>query len=298
MKTNVANEVQDTSTAMKALIGTYLNNRYFQVLRAINWMTVRNDYTVTTSAGTQEYVLSDDFGKELAVVDDTTQKEITKIDYQLMIMEYPSTYSTQGTVKNYYIREDLIKAQPTSASALAIVSSSASDTTQVVLVRGISSSSEITEEVTLNGATPAATTNSFTRIKAISKSAVTVGTVTITSNSGAVTNAVLVPEVLETRYKFIGFYSVPSSAQTVRVPYTVKPLPMTEDYDYPVIDIADLLEDGAKADAWRYKKMFAKAGVFETLFAAHLDEFIWDNHNDPNRVYQFMPSTFNKENLY
>jgi hypothetical protein len=96
----------------------------------------------------------------------------------------------------------------------------------------------------------------------------------------------------------MGLYYVPSSVITVRVPYIIKPLPMTEDYDYPILDISDLLEAGAMADAWRYKRQFNKAGVYETLFTSRISEYIWDKDNDPNRVYQFKPSTYNKENLY
>lgn len=296
--TNVSNELQDTSTSFKTIIKNYINKRYFQVLRAINWQNINSSYSFSTVSGTQEYVLPDDFGKEIIVVDKTLGNEIVKTDLQKLIMDFPDTYQTSGSVSLYYLRIDTVKAQPTAASVVSLVSSSASDTTQTVLVRGIVSNAETSEEVSLNGTSAVTTTASFTRIKGISKSANTSGIITATTNSGVVSVAVLSPKVLESRYKIIGFYYVPSSVATIGVPYIIKPLPLTEDEDYPVIDIGDLIETGAIADALRFKRQYAKANVFESLFITSMSEFIWDESNDPNKVIQFTPVTFNRDNLY
>jgi len=298
MQTNVINEVMDTSTATKSIIKEYINARYFQILRAVNWQSIRSDYTFDTVASTQEYVLPDDFGKEIMVVDKTNGVELVKTDLQRLIMDLPDAYEDAGSVSKYYIREDTVRDQPSSASVIRVVSSSASDTTQTVLIRGIVNGVETSESVTLTGTTAANSTNSYSRVKAISKSANTTGYITLTSNSQAITIAVLAPKVLEARYKFIGLHYIPTTTLTVGVPYIIKPLPLTEDYDYPIIDIADLIEVGAKADAWRYKRQFAKANVFETLFTSQLSEYIWDKENDPNKVIQFNPSIFDRDNLY
>jgi len=92
-------------------------------------------------------------------------------------------------------------------------------------------------------------------------------------------------------------HEVPASTIAIDVSYVIKPFPLIEDEDYPVIDVADLMETGAKADAWRYKKQGAMAKDFELLFAKELDEHIWDMHNKPNFVPRFRPITFNRDNL-
>lgn len=294
---NVQADVQDTSSAFDAIVRKYVNNRYFQVLRAINWNAVRTDYTFTTD-GSQEYVLPADFGKELHVRDTTNGEELAYADLQRLFTDYPDSFSDSGSAARYYIVEDTVQEQPTSASVIAVSSSSASDTTQTVLIRGIVSGSETSETVTLTGTTPANSVNSYTRVKAVSKSGNTTGYITLTSNSAAVTIAVLAPKVNTFYCKRIGLHYVPSTAITVAVPYYIKPLPLVEDYDYPIIDIADLIELGAKADAWRYKRQGAKANDAETRFAIELQGYIWNQENQPNRITQFVPVTYNQDNLY
>jgi len=295
---NVQAEVQDTSSAFDTIVRKYVNARYFQILRAINWDAIRTDYTLTTTSGTQEYALPDDFGKELHVRDTTNGEELAYADLQKILTDYPDSFTDAGTVARYYILEDSVQAQPTSASVIAVVSSSANDTTQTVLIRGIVSGVETSESVTLTGTTPVNTTNTFTRVKAVSKSGNTTGKITLTSNSSAVTIAILASKVNTYYCKKIGFHYVPSSSLVIAVPYHIQPLPMTEDYDYPIIDIADLIELGAKADAWRYKKQGAKANDSETRFAIELQGYIWNKENQPNRVTQFIPVTYDKDLLY
>ena len=298
IKTNVGTKIQDTSAAMATIIGTFANKRYFQILRAINWQNIEYDYTFTTVSGTQNYALPDDFGKEISVRDTTTGVELAQVDYQYLVTTYPDEVTDSGSPARYVIYEDVVKTQPTSSSALTIVSSSSADTTQTILVRGITGGIETTESVTLTGATPANTTNSYTRIKGISKSAVTTGKITITSNSAAVTQTVMAPKVTESRYKLIKLHYVPTEALVISVPYIVKPLPMTEANDYPCLDIADLIEIGAESDAWFYKRQGSKAVGKDTMFNIELQQYIFDRENQPNMVITFKPVTYNQDSLY
>jgi len=298
MATNVGNRVQDTSASFATIIKTFINKRYFQVLRTINWQNINYDYTFTTVSGTQNYVLPDDFGKEISARDTTTGVELARVDYQNLVTAYPDEITDTGSVARYVIYEDVAQEQPTSASVLAIVSSSASDTTQTILIRGITGGVETSETVTLTGVTPVNTTNSYTRIKGESKSAVTTGYITITSNSGTVTQAVMPPKVTEARYRLVKLHYVPTSAVVISLPYIIKPLPMTETNDYPILDIADLLEIGAEADAWFYKRQGSKASAKETVFSVELQQYIFNQENEPNQVMQFHPVTYNKDNLY
>ncbi len=79
--------------------------------------------------------------------------------------------------------------QPTSASVLAIVSTSTADTTQKIIIEGTVSGEETTEVVSLNGTTSASSSNSFSYIKGLLLDKACAGTVTVKSNSAAVTNA-------------------------------------------------------------------------------------------------------------
>ena len=296
MKGSVGSKIQDTSSAMETLTGTFLNKRYFQVLRAINWSNVDYEYEFTTVSGTQNYALPDDFGKEVSVRDTTTGVELARVDYSDLVANYPDGVADSGSPARYVIYEDVVKVQPASALAITMVSSSSVDTTQTVLVRGISGGVETTTTVTLLGANTATTTVTYTRIKGISKSGVTTGTVTV--SAGAVTIAVMAPKVTESRYRLIKLHYVPTTALVISVPYIIKPLPMTENNDYPCLDIADLLEVGAEADAWFYKRQAGKSSVKEMQFNVELQQYIFSNESQPNMVITFKPITYNKDSLY
>ena len=284
---NVAGFIGDTSASMKTYIGKYLNIRYFDILRRINWQNIRDDYTVTTTASTKDYSLPRDFGKELYVLDTTNKKRLSRMDLQEWFNEYYSDPTGTGTPDYYLILESPVKAQPTSASVLACVSSSASDTTQVLHIRGIANSVEVEEDVTLTGVTPANTSNSYTRVIGISKDIATTGYQTITSNSAAVTIAIISKETLETRYKTFRLAKTPSATIIYGIPYIIKPLPLVDQYDYPVIDCADGIEEGAIATSLRKKKQYAKAKDHELLYEKWIIDFIWDNENQPNQIRTF-----------
>jgi hypothetical protein len=294
IKVNVGAEIQDSSSAFGTILGRFANRRYFQILRAINWQNTQPDYTFNTVSGTQRYVLPDDFGKEIVCTDKTNNQELARTTIEKLFEDYQDI-SDSGTVLRYAIIEDCVQAQPTSASILTMKSSSGSDTTQTVLVRGISGGVETYESVTLLGESDAVTANQYTRIKGISKSAVTTGYVTIDSNTAAVTQAIIPKETLETRYKLIVLHYVPSGVYTIALPYIINPMPLSQDYDYPVLDIADLIELGTLADAWRYKRQFGKAQTMEILFNQQLQEYIFDKENQPNMIHQFVPEVFNRD---
>ena len=296
IKSNIGTDVQDTSSAFDTILGRYVNERYFRILRSINWEVINSVYSFPTVAGTQIYTLPEDFGKELYALDTTNGTELASDSFGNLVRAYPDDLTSSGTVKQFVIYGDAVKVQPTSAGTVTVVSSDASDTTQKVLIRGEVSNYETTEQLTLNGTTNVTGTLSFSRIKGISKDGNTTGKITVTCNSQ--TMAILPPKVNESRYKLIFLHYNPSTVITIKMPYIIKPLPLVENNDYPVVDIADLIEIGARADAWRYKRQFAKATDLEVLFERELQRFIWDKENKPNEIYQFMPQTFNKNGLY
>lgn len=293
MKSNVGSNIQDTSTSTATIIGRYLNDVYFDLLRRMNFQILSDGYSLTTSS--RDNPLPDNFGKELYVYDATNLRSLSSTTLQSVVETNPSTVSTSGQVSDYIIFQRAVRQQPTSSSTLSIVSSSASDSTQTLFIRGLSSGVELTESVTLTGTTPAVSTNSYTEIISLSKSASTVGYVTITSNSGAVTQAVIAPEDLDYRVKILRLYQAPSGSITLNIPYIINPLPLNNDYDMPLIDAADVIEKGATALAWRYKRQFAKAQEWERLYEKDINNLIWSRENQPNQLHLLNPKPYTRE---
>lgn len=295
---NIGSNVQDTSSAFQTVAKRYANGAYFEILRRINWDAINHTHTITTVAGTQDYVLPTDFGKELYVNDQTNLIPIHFISLGDLADKYPATLSTQGSVLRYTIIESAVRAQPTSASTLSLVSSAAGDTTQTVRIKGTDANNvELDESVTLNGTSSQASSNTYLTIRSITKDGTTTGRITITSNSGAVTVAVMQPADLDYKVKLLRLHYVPSGVITLGMPYHIRPLPLVNDNDVPVFDCADGIELKGTAHSWRYKRQFAKAKEFDRLFETWLADTAWDQENQPNQTHQINPVPYSRETV-
>lgn len=156
-----------------------------------------------------------------------------------------------------------VETQPTSASIISVVSSSASDTSQKVLIKGLVNSQLDYEELSLNGTTTVNGSKSFSAIYAVTKSAETVGRVTVTSNAGVVTNVTLALQDETVRLRKIRLYPIPSSAVTITVKnYGLCP------------ELTTTYEDTEIPSRWDYVvDQFSFAYVLQTKGKEQLDEF-------------------------
>lgn len=290
----VSSTIGDSTEAMHTLIRGYINNRYKEILRRCNLLdTNRSDYSFTTVAGTEDYVLPQDFMKEISVRDATNKANLMRVDLQSSIASNPYSTDEQGSVRQYVIMDKTVRSQPSSASILTFVSSSTSDTSQTIYVKGFDANGyEDYESVTINGTSSVVTTKSFSRILLVAKSALTAGTITVTANSGATTVAIMSRAMLEHRIKVMRLSSIPNVAISIEINYIANMLPMVSDYDYPLIDCADILEAGAEADGWRFKRQFAKAADLDIIFEKRLANMIFDYESQPNKVNLFRPQTY------
>lgn len=291
MKANVGLELQDTTAPFATLIGKWLNRRYFQVLRSINWDAINAEYTISIVAGTQDYVLPRDFKSAVYVVDtvnNITYKEV-KFDG---FADSPSAITGQGASSSYSIFSSPVYVQPTAASVVSVISSLSTDISTTVTIRGDSSGAETYETLTLNGTSTVTGTKSFSRIKSITKD-LTGGSVTVTCNSQ--TMCVIDAEQKVVRVNKIRLFSIPSASTTISIPYHISPLPLSVDSDSPIIDIDDCIESGSRADGWRYKRQGAKAGVEESNFNMMLADYQWNLENQPNLGNQFKPQAYPRD---
>lgn len=293
---NVASNVQDTSTAMQTIIKRYCNDAYMDILKRVNFQDIDDDYSFSTVGGTSDYILPRNFGKEVYVYDNTNKVEIKGVSLQELINSNSADLYASGDIQRYVITTKPSRLQPTSSSTLSIVSSSASDSTQTVAVKYMDTNGiEIHETVTLTGTTPVVTSGSAVEILSISKSAITVGRITVTANAGAVTVAVLAPADLAYFENIVRFHYTPNGAVTIKMPYIRRPYPLYNDYDQPIIDCADIIELGATAMAWRYKRQFAKAQEYERSYNVAFDTLVWDKENSFNQVKRTSPQPYSRE---
>lgn len=210
MKGEIGNNVQDTSASFATLIGTWLNNRYRDLLRRTNWNIINDSYSFNTVAGTQDYTAPSDFGKEMYVYDSTNGIPLESSSLQGLLIENQGNLSDQGNPTRYAI------------------------------IDGYS--------------------------------------------SGA-------------RTKQVRLYPIPSSVVTIQMPYSVQPTALSASTDITVFACEDAIILGAMADAWRYKRQFAKAADYETLYEKSIVNHIWDYTNQPNQVTMFNVKAYSRDTV-
>lgn len=294
IKQNVGLVVGDSSSAMLSLIGGFINDRLMEILRRTNILdTNRQDYSFSTVAGTEDYILPQDFGKEISVRDATNKVNLKRVDLQSSIMSNPYSTDDTGVVCQYTILDKTVRSQPSASGTITAVSSSSSDTSQTVYIKGFDSNGyEDYETLTLNGTNTVTSTKSFSRILLVGKSAASDGTITVKADSGSTTVAVLSRAMLEHRIKVMRLSNIPNGAISIEINYLQNPTPLSNDYDYPLLDCADILEAGATADAWRFKRQFSKAADMDIVFEKRLANLLFDTENQPNKLNLFRPQTY------
>lgn len=179
-----------------------------------------------------------------------------------------------------------VRFQPSSASVLTIVSTSALDTgaNYTIIVKGVNTSDAVVAEAILpSGTTPVAGTVEFTKILAVTKAQAWNGTMTMTSNSGAVTNLTLADCEYGRQYPVIWFLYQPVSGDQVEYKFYRQPLVMVNDFDIPEIpapfsqilvwDALLALQaydgqlDQARIGTWRQKQQQWEDAMVEALWS-------------------------------
>jgi len=295
LKTNIGNRVQDTSSSLATLIGYWVNDKYRDVVSRYEWDELYYPHTINASASTSAYALPTDADRVIICLDSTNDENISEVTNQQFYLENYDTWNSTGTPDKYFLTYDVVKSQPASAEQITIKSSSSSDTTQTLILREIVNGDEIYESLTLDGVNAVTASNSLTRIVGISKSAATAGYVTLYSNDETTVLGVLPTEQLEGSYRILNLHPVPTGAITYKLIIKRRVLPLGQDYDYPVVkDLADVIEYGATAEAWRYKKQFSKAQAMDVMYEKLLSEKIYQREAQPNRINQFVPTALSR----
>lgn len=126
IQTNVSNNVQDTSTEMKTLIGVYINNRYRDILRRTNWEAVNFTYSINTVAGQALYTLPSDFKKEIYVYNSTNTEELGRITLQEYVSNYRTDNVTNDVPESYMVIDQVAATTNERYKLLKLVNTPAS----------------------------------------------------------------------------------------------------------------------------------------------------------------------------
>lgn len=232
-------EAGDTSTTLTN-IKNGLNRSHQQRLMSAPWpfLLWPRAETFPTVSGTRSYTLHTEFWRPDYIYNVTAKEFLIETPVRGLPTSGDNwTADTGRTPRFRYGPTQCVAAQPSSASVVTLVSSSAGDTGsgKAITVYGISSGVYTSEALTPTGTTPVVGTTSFTLILEVTKAAAWAGTMTMTTNSAAVTPLTLLPAEYGRTYQTIEFLRTPNSVDTIEYRFYRQPRKLVNDNDIPNI---------------------------------------------------------------
>lgn len=219
-----------TSTTSASYLNVTAAIKHAHVMRltedAWKFMLWPSTSTLTTVANKQIYSLHQEFLRPLYVRN--TTRGVWMVETPARQLEPDGiTIETDTDTDRFGIwGASPVASQPTSASVVTIVSSSASDTgsTLAITVTGDTVTGGVqSESITPTGTTPALGLISFTTILSISKAAAWTGTMTATTNSAAVTVLALLPTEYGRSYPQLQLFYLPTAGETITYRFYRRP---------------------------------------------------------------------------
>ncbi len=230
-------EAGDTGTT-KDLVNDYLNGAQQELCAMQGWpfMEWPEPQTLTLVASQRLYMLHPESPRAKYFWNTTKECALTEVPERNIVNQGVRWRTDQGTQLFRFTGVSPVAVQPTSSSAITISSSSVSDTgsTYAITVKGYTANGVASEAITPSGVTPVAGTTAFTKILAVLKPVAWTGNLTLTSNSAAVTNLVLLPTEFGKQYQQIELLFQPA-ADGVEYQFYRRPTLLSADHDIPDI---------------------------------------------------------------
>lgn len=216
----------------------WLNLAQIDVAGSLGPANLMTTTQFTSVPGTYKYLPPVPFARIVSVSNVTNNRPVYNATVGQIELWDPARTQSGSPYRYYTYGLEFCRNQPGAAGTVSIVSTDATDTTQKVRIRGISSGVERTELITLNGTTPVAGTISWDvptsiepTIFTVTKNNTTAGVVTV--SRGSVTLCIFGPtQKYEERQPFY-LYPIPDSADVYQIRGYRLPRPMVSAEDYP-----------------------------------------------------------------
>jgi len=277
--TEAGQKGQDTSTTRKTRIKESMN-RYYQTLwRKFMWHEVTVvDRAISVSSGTDVVVIPKDIEIVHALTELTSDIVLQPSSPYIFQAKYVSERLV-GSQPYAYVKAGFrpLETLPSTDSTLTFVSSSTADTTQTITVRAkhLSTDEEITQEISLNGTTPATSTVTFDKdeIYEITKSARTTGTVTI-KDSGGTTLDTIAPDEYHNRYDIVRLQGNTDADKTIYLTGQRRCQEMIYDGSIPEFDCCDALVHFAVAEIFESRGQFQPAMSEKNQASLYINDLV------------------------
>ncbi len=232
-------EEADSGTTL-ALVKDAINRSHRQLLTERTWpfMLWPTEETLTTVAGTRTYTLKPGVGKLLTLWDTEARCLVPLIprrEWEAMAVDRSTTGVPAGFIYGDWWP---VKVQPTSATALRIVSTSAADahvtaTPVQVELSGLDSDGEfISETLNANGTSQVTSSLSFSFVTGVSKIGTWAGTCTLSTADGTTLLTLRASEAGK-QYPTIQAVETPNQPRSYTWTATRLPTTLVNDEDVP-----------------------------------------------------------------
>jgi hypothetical protein len=239
LQKRVQDFITDTSSATLQTIKNEINRTINEVLERELWPFSMRTTTFSTTSGTAGYYFPADFGKMVSLTQRTTPMQLQRIwigDFE-RIMPDPTLSSG---VPLYYMEllNERVLAQPTAAGVITLASNSNSDLTQYASIWGTTGGIDRIERVLISGQNFVSSTNSYTKLYAVTLDLSCVGTIAAYQKTVGTNVANLYPGETERAYKKFNLYPTPDATYTMYMTYQAGQTLLINDSDVPIIPSA------------------------------------------------------------
>lgn len=248
IKENILNTTNQLDTQIGNLVEDYINLTLREIespgwafgpRREVHhrWSWLKRKTSFVTVASQEDYVMVRDI-KDIEILRQTSSPSIIKRITDEQFYTYEPSPTATGTPSLYRMWETSgVKTKLAVADTIDVVSSSTSDdddTDLVVTVTGYVNNIIQSEVYTLNGTTTVSGSTTFDANDVwVTKSKDTVGTITLTENSGTETITTLGKEERTPIHKVLSLFPIPSGVITIYVHYFGHLRELVNDGDTP-----------------------------------------------------------------
>lgn len=225
-------EAGDTGTT-KTNVDNALNQAHQMRLTQTNWpfMKWHQPVRLTLTSGETFYSLHQEFHRPVYFINTSTNAYMIEVpNRDVAALSLEGTTISDNALYFRLASRIPVQAQPAAASTLTIVSDNAGDNTtaKAIIIRGETTDGVTTETLLPNGVTPVTSTNTFTTILQVTKSATWTGKLTLSDASTTLLK--LFPSEYGRSYQQIELLT-PVSGDTIEYQFYRNPSPLVNDFD-------------------------------------------------------------------
>lgn len=274
MTAEVGRFIGDSGTTAATKIKDSLNKWYAYVSKQWVWpsLIILDESGVSTTAGSSRLYLPKRVDRVYFLYSTTLDAAAIHRHADQFFNRVGTLADSSGVFTDFADVGELGRKADFSSTAelLSVSSSSASDTTQTVVIRGVSSGEEILEEVTLSGTTPVDTTNTYSDLYSVSCDGSNAGVISVSGKVSATTYAALAPRERTARYRVLRISGIPSSAETLKIFGRKRVNRLSYDNDVPEIPVSQVLVEKAAAEHFARQRKWAEASAYHMQVADQL----------------------------